>query len=193
MNILLRSSPKLPAFYYYYYYLYMPLAGIEPGTLVCRPTLQPLSQTVQGNSQPFKTLKTALAGLAQRLEHRPAVQRDPGSVPTKGMYLGCSLSPALVGSCGWQPLDVSLSRRCFSLSSSLSVDVSLSLSSSLSLPLYLNKKMEKMSSGEDKKKNKTLKTKDPVYILPPGSTPVPFPLPSSSPTGTQVLNSKGPH
>nr|KAF6460485.1 hypothetical protein HJG59_011403 [Molossus molossus] len=33
------------------------------------------------------------------------------------MYLGCSLSPALVGSCGWQPLNVSFSCRCFSPSS----------------------------------------------------------------------------
>nr|KAF6452907.1 hypothetical protein HJG59_008214 [Molossus molossus] len=58
---------------------------------------------------------SALANLAQRLEHQPAVQRDPGSVPAKGRYLGCSLSPALVGLCGCQPLDVSLSHRCCAL------------------------------------------------------------------------------
>nr|KAF6490015.1 hypothetical protein HJG59_010389 [Molossus molossus] len=75
-----------------------------------------------------RIFKTALAGLAQWLEHRPAVQRDLGSVPAKGAYLGCSLSPVLVGLCGWQPLNVSLSRQCFSLSLSLS------------FPLYLNKK-----------------------------------------------------
>nr|KAF6480771.1 hypothetical protein HJG59_010606 [Molossus molossus] len=49
---------------------------------------------------------SALAGLAQRLECWPVVCRDPGSVPAKGTYLGCSLSLALVGLCGWQPLDV---------------------------------------------------------------------------------------
>nr|KAF6425191.1 hypothetical protein HJG59_009239 [Molossus molossus] len=52
------------------------------------------------------------------------------------MYLGCSLPPALVGLCGWQPLHVSLSRRC----------------SSLSLLLYLNKKMETCPRVRIKKK-----------------------------------------
>nr|KAF6444252.1 hypothetical protein HJG59_008556 [Molossus molossus] len=71
----------------------------------------------------------ALAGLAQRLERRPAVRRDPGSVPAKGTYLGCSLSPALVGCEGGNH------SMC-----PFHVDVSLSLCSSLSLTLYLNKK-----------------------------------------------------
>nr|KAF6460555.1 hypothetical protein HJG59_011468 [Molossus molossus] len=46
-----------------------------------------------------KDVCCALAGLAQQLECQPAVQRDLGSVTTKGMYFGCSLSLALVGSC----------------------------------------------------------------------------------------------
>nr|KAF6489929.1 hypothetical protein HJG59_010323 [Molossus molossus] len=71
----------------------------------------------------------ALASLAQRLEHRPAVRRDPGSVSAKGTCLSCSLSPALVGCVGGSH------SMC-----PFHVDVSLSLSSSLSLPLYLNKK-----------------------------------------------------
>nr|KAF6399303.1 hypothetical protein HJG59_010175 [Molossus molossus] len=77
-----------------------------------------------GKKQLKVSVDLALAGLAQRLEHQPAVPRDPDLVPTKGAYLGCSLSPALVRSCGWQPLDVSLSCRCFSLSLSLSLPLS---------------------------------------------------------------------
>nr|KAF6500946.1 hypothetical protein HJG59_007969 [Molossus molossus] len=61
-----------------------------------------------------------LADLAQWLECWPVVQRNLGLVPARGRYLSCSLSPALVGLCGRQPLDVSLSRRCFSLLPSLS-------------------------------------------------------------------------
>nr|KAF6450455.1 hypothetical protein HJG59_008349 [Molossus molossus] len=83
---------------------------------------------------PFLTLslkinKGALASLAQRLECRPVVQRDPGSVPAKGVYLGCSLSPALVGRVGGSH------SMC-----PFHIDVSLSLSSSLSFLLYLYRK-----------------------------------------------------
>nr|KAF6416268.1 hypothetical protein HJG59_009524 [Molossus molossus] len=81
-------------------------------------------------------IQLALAGLAQRLERRPAVERDPGSVPAKGMYLGCSLSPALVGRVGGSH------SMCPFRSMFLSP-----LSSSLSLLLYLNKKWKKMSWG----------------------------------------------
>ncbi|KAM7155585.1 F-box only protein 33 isoform 5-T5 [Molossus nigricans] len=91
-----------------------------------------------------KNIWRTLAGLAQRLERQPAVQRVPGLVPAKVTYLDCSLSPPRLGSCGWQPLNVSLSHhRCFSLSS-----LSLSLSPSYSVQT----KNGKMSSGEDKKK-----------------------------------------
>nr|KAF6492503.1 hypothetical protein HJG59_009693 [Molossus molossus] len=73
-------------------------------------------------SLPKKKNIAALAGLAQRLEHRTA-RRDRGSVPAKGTYLGCSLSLALVGCAGGDHsmcpfhIDVSLS-LCSSLSPS---------------------------------------------------------------------------
>nr|KAF6416273.1 hypothetical protein HJG59_009528 [Molossus molossus] len=57
-------------------------------------------QVLQWKSKIKRTVVTALAGFAQWLELQPAVPRDPGSVPGKGMYLGCSLSLALVGSRG---------------------------------------------------------------------------------------------
>nr|KAF6489886.1 hypothetical protein HJG59_010288 [Molossus molossus] len=77
-------------------------------------------------SNPIKNEPRALASLAQRLERRPAVRRDPGSVPAKGTYFGCKFVPGPGWSCGWQPLDVSLH-----------VDVSLSLSLSLSPSLSI--------------------------------------------------------
>nr|KAF6462285.1 hypothetical protein HJG59_011321 [Molossus molossus] len=87
----------------------------------------------------IKNGSMSLAGFAQWLECWPMYQRDPDSVPTQGTYLSCSLFPSLVGSCGWQALDVSLSHGC------------VSLPFSPSLPLYL-KIDAKMSLGEDKKK-----------------------------------------
>nr|KAF6444194.1 hypothetical protein HJG59_008504 [Molossus molossus] len=83
----------------------------------------------------------ALASLAQRLERWPAVLRDPGSVPAKGTYFGCSLSPALVGRAGG------------SHSMCPFTSMFLSLSPFLSLPPTLSvQKMEKYPRVRIKKK-----------------------------------------
>nr|KAF6429164.1 catenin alpha 2 [Molossus molossus] len=82
--------------------------SLEIRTLTVERLLEPLVTQVTARL-------LALAGLAQRLERQPAVLRDPGSVPAKGTYLGCSLSPALVGCAGGSHsmcsfhIDVSLS------------------------------------------------------------------------------------
>nr|KAF6472962.1 hypothetical protein HJG59_019973 [Molossus molossus] len=89
----------------------------------------------------LKKAGTALAGLAQRLERRPAVQRDPGSVPAKGTYLGCSLSPALVGRAGGSH------SMCPFMSMFLSLSLFLSLPPALS-----EQKMEKCPQVRIKKK-----------------------------------------
>nr|KAF6469743.1 hypothetical protein HJG59_011119 [Molossus molossus] len=65
---------------------------------------------VKEESIQVQEAQRALASLVQQLEHWPVVWRDLGSVLARGMYLGCTLSPALVGSRGWRPLNVSLSR-----------------------------------------------------------------------------------
>ena len=41
----------------------------------------------------FKKLKMAKTGLAQWIEHWPADRKLPGSIPVKGMYLGCRHIP----------------------------------------------------------------------------------------------------
>ncbi|KAM7069477.1 telomerase-binding protein EST1A isoform 3-T4 [Molossus nigricans] len=83
---------------------------------------------VEKTSDKLKNVSLALAGLAQRLERRPAVQRDPGSVPAKGTYFGCSLSRP------WLVVRVAAT-RCVSFTSMF-------LSPSLSLPFYLYKDWE---------------------------------------------------
>nr|KAF6480891.1 hypothetical protein HJG59_010685 [Molossus molossus] len=94
-------------------------------------------------TNPRRNTSSALAGLAQWLERRPLVQRDPGLVPTKGTYLGCSLSPALVGRAGGSH------SMC-----PFHVDVSLSLSLSL-VPTLSEQKMEKCPRVRIKKKKET--------------------------------------
>nr|KAF6500909.1 hypothetical protein HJG59_007936 [Molossus molossus] len=95
----------------------------------------------------FKMYVPALASLAQRLERRPAVRRDPGSVPAKGTYFGCSLSPALVGRLGG------------SHSMCPFTSMFLSLSPFLSLPptLSVQRKMEKYPRARIKNNNKQTK------------------------------------
>nr|KAF6460531.1 hypothetical protein HJG59_011445 [Molossus molossus] len=98
------------------------------------------------NSHAIKTWRDSPGRLAQRLERRPAVLRDPGSVPAKGMYLGYSLSLALVGRAGGSH------SMC-----PFHIDVSLSLSLFLSPPPTLpEQKMEKCPRVRIKK-NKTKK------------------------------------
>ena len=53
-------------------------------------------------------LISALAGVAQWIEHQPANQRVAGSIPHQGIYLGCRPGPQW-GACKRQPyIDVSL-------------------------------------------------------------------------------------
>ena len=47
---------------------------------------------IQSGAQ-CKTYEFALAGVAQRIEHRPANQRVAGSIPSQGTCLGCRPGP----------------------------------------------------------------------------------------------------
>ena len=61
----------------------------------------------------LKRRDTALAGVAQWIEHWPANQKVTGSIPSQGTCLGGRPGPQLGGVCKRQPVDVSLAYQCF--------------------------------------------------------------------------------
>ena len=61
----------------------------------------------------FKKLKTALAGVAQWIDCRPANQKVAGSIPSQGTCLCCGPGPQL-GACKRQLIDASPAHRFFS-------------------------------------------------------------------------------
>ena len=66
----------------------------------------------------FKNIVLVLAGVAQWIERQPVNQKVTSLIPSQGTGLGCGPGPWLrVGD--RQPIDVSLSHQCFSLSFSL--------------------------------------------------------------------------
>ena len=75
------------------------------------------------NQHLVEKCNTALAGVAQQIEHQPVNQKVTGSIPSQSTCLGCGL-----GECERQPIDISLARQCFSPSPS-----------SLPLSLKINK------------------------------------------------------
>nr|KAF6403634.1 hypothetical protein HJG59_010040 [Molossus molossus] len=108
------------------------------------PSLKSIKKTTTTTKK-----KHALSALAQWFERQPV---DQSLIPVKGTYLGCSCPQPWLGHVGGSPtmcpfrIDISLS-LCVSLSLSLSRSLFFALTPTLS-----EQKMEKMSSGEDKKK-----------------------------------------
>ena len=93
---------------------------------VRRPTLYPLSQTGFGLflflieqtvydiivcNTVFKYPHRAETGLAQWIERRSADWKVPGSIPVKGMYIGCRRIPG--GGCAGGNWSMFLSHRRF--------------------------------------------------------------------------------
>ena len=65
-----------------------------------------ISQTVSSNY--YKTTSTALAGVAQWIEYRPANQRVTDSIPSQGTCLGCGPGPQVGAREGQPHIDVFL-------------------------------------------------------------------------------------
>ena len=60
----------------------------------------------------LKKRLTALAGVAQWIEHQSVNQKVAGSIPSQGTCLGCGPGPQL-GACERQPINVSLTHWSF--------------------------------------------------------------------------------
>ena len=74
----------------------------------------------------LKSYLHALAGVAQGIQCQPANQKVAHSIPGQGTWLGCGQGPQL-GACERQPINVSVTHRCFSLSLSLPPPLSLKI------------------------------------------------------------------
>ena len=66
------------------------------------------------------------AGVAQWVEHGPANQRVSSSIPSQGTCLGCGPGPWL-RACERQPVNVSLTRQCFSPSLPIPLKINLKI------------------------------------------------------------------
>ena len=73
-----------------------------------------------GGRSEVQKICIALTGVAQWIECRRVNQKVAGSILSQGTCLGCGTGPQ-VGLCKRQPVNISLTHRCFSssLSSSL--------------------------------------------------------------------------
>ena len=71
-------------------------------------------------------IRRALASMAQLVGASSHNQKVAGSIPSQGTYLGCGLIPSMhmiagPGVYGRQPIDATLSHKCFSISFPLSL------------------------------------------------------------------------
>ena len=103
------------------------LERVQAGLSDTLPTPLTKSKNFMHRASSLRIISAAEIGLAQWIERWPADSRVPGSIPVKGMYVGCGYIPAG----GVQEA----ADQCFSL-----IHVSNSLSLSLPLCKKINKK-----------------------------------------------------